>query len=265
MEADGEARTFSAAAIERALAALGHPGVPISFAMATASTNDDARRARDAVHGSVFVADAQHQGRGRQGRGWHSPAGENLYLSMVWRPALEPDALAPLALVAGLAVADAVDHCLGASRARIKWPNDVEVDGRKIAGILVEATTQQGSAPFVVTGVGLNVLSTTFPPPLAARATSLALAAAKELDRATVAARVVVSLTEREAAFRHAGLASLIAELGARDSLRGRRVRIGALSGTATGVDAQGRLVVRDDRGVSHSLHSGEVETVATP
>ncbi|MBW2455066.1 MAG: biotin--[acetyl-CoA-carboxylase] ligase [Deltaproteobacteria bacterium] len=251
-----------AAAIEAELVALGASlGRPVEVAQTTPSTNDDAKRAADegAPHGAAFLADSQTHGRGRGKNEWHSPGGQNLYLSVVLRPELDPAATAPLALAAGVSVAQVVDALLPTPRAMLKWPNDVYVDERKLAGVLVEATSRPGRAPVVVIGVGLNVLTERFPAWIAPEATSLTLAGAQDLDRNIVAARLIHALGEVTRVYEKRGVAALIDELTRRDFLRGRTLEVGKVAGTGEGIDAQGRLVVRGADGGIHAVCSGEV------
>src|SRR5262245_57579807 len=160
------------------------------------STSDlAAERARaGAPAGLVICADAQTGGRGRLGRSWHSPAGENLYFSLLLRPARPASEIPPLTLLAGAAVARAV-AALGVSP-RLKWPNDVQlVDGqgrrRKLAGVLTEMASAGDRVEHVVVGVGLNVNATAFPAELADRATSLRGALGRPIDRARLLAAVL--------------------------------------------------------------------------
>jgi len=123
------------------------------------STSDELRTlARNgAAHGTVVCADEQLAGRGRQGRPWFSAPG-NLYLSVLLRAALPVRRSAELAFVAGLAVADAVDAALpSGSRAWLKWPNDVQIDGAKVAGVLVERAEGDGGTVSCILGIGVNV------------------------------------------------------------------------------------------------------------
>jgi len=253
---------LSAVAIAAELNALGATlGQPLEVVDATVSTNDDAKRAGDegAPHGATILADHQTQGRGRGEARWHSPGGKNLYLSVVLRPALEPAATAPLALAAGVAVARLVDGLLSRPRAMLKWPNDVYVDGRKLAGVLVEAATRPGRPPQVVVGIGLNVLTQRFPDWIEPPATSLKLIGAVTLDRNLVAARLLHRLGEATSAYVDHGVAGLTAELTRRDFLRDRRVEVGNVAGVGAGIDRQGRLVVRGEDGRHHAVCSGEV------
>src|SRR5437868_3626316 len=115
-------------------------GQPTVFKPETGSTNDDVRAAAltGAATGFTVLADTQTAGRGRRGRSWHSPPGENLYVSVLARPALEAAHAPLITLAAGLAVRDAVLEWTQSQPVAIKWPNDVRIDGRKIAGVLVE-------------------------------------------------------------------------------------------------------------------------------
>src|SRR5262249_55503202 len=131
------------------------------------STNDEAMaRARGgAPHGTAVVAEAQSRGRGRQGRGWQSLPGEDIYLSVVLRLDLPPHAPPPVTLAAGAATCDTVNQF--AAGASIKWPNDVLLSGLKVAGILTEASTRGDRVEAVILGVGLNVNAPELPAGLA--------------------------------------------------------------------------------------------------
>jgi BirA family transcriptional regulator, biotin operon repressor / biotin---[acetyl-CoA-carboxylase] ligase len=181
-------------ALERDGVALGRP---LSIVDVTGSTNDDAKAAAHGgiASGAAFVADTQTAGRGRLGRAWHSPAGENLYVSFVLRPD-HPDRTVPfVTLAAGLATADAIAPLIECA-VQLKWPNDVLVSNRKIAGVLCESAVSK-ERTFVVVGIGLNVRTTVFPPDLAPTSTSLALAGAKMLDRSTVLVSIATALSIR--------------------------------------------------------------------
>jgi BirA family transcriptional regulator, biotin operon repressor / biotin---[acetyl-CoA-carboxylase] ligase len=229
------------------LVALGtRYGTPLTVAAITGSTNDDARAAAraGAPHGAAFLADAQSDGRGRREHRWHSPPGENIYLSLLLLPQAHVPGVSALTLAVGVAVAEVVDAHLAAPRARIKWPNDVYVDDAKLAGVLVEATVQGSAPPVVVVGVGLNVLAERFPDGFASPPTSLARAGGVGLDRDRIAAELIASIGARYDAFAASGLPAVLAELRARDWLAGKRVAIDAGEGTAGGIDDEGRLVM---------------------
>ncbi len=255
------AAPLDAAAISAALDRIGSPlGRPLSIAEVTRSTNDDARAAAaaGAPHGAAFLAEAQTAGRGRGGHAWHSPPGENLYLSVVLRTRLPAASIAPVTLALGLGVLRAVERS-GAAGARIKWPNDVLAEDRKLAGILVEGQLRGAEVQSLVVGVGINVLTDRFPDELAPIATSLRLLGATELDRSELAALAIAEIGRAAAAFERDGLGPLLSELAARDALRGEPIAVGEIEGVGAGIDAEGRLLVRDGAGWVHRFVAGEV------
>jgi len=207
------------------------------------STNARARELAEAgaPHGTAVTAGEQTAGRGRQGRGWSTPPGSALAVSLVIR---DPDPL--LSLRAGLAVAD-----LAGAAARVKWPNDVLVDGRKVAGILAEGRPQEGWA---VLGIGVNAALdlVVLPADVRERAGTLGLAPA-ELPRALQ--ELLGALERRLAQPPEATLAAL----RERDALAGRPVRWDGGSGTGAGIADDGALLVRDAGGALHALAAGEV------
>ncbi len=253
------------ATVEQHLRKLGVKlGAPVSVVDETGSTNEDALKAgaAGAAHGALFVADQQRAGRGRLGRTWHSPPGQNLYFSLLLRPRTEASSLASMTLVVGLAVAEAVGRFLPAGLVGIKWPNDVVIGGRKLAGILVEASTTRGRVDHVVVGVGLNVLQTQFAPEIEEIATSIEREAGVGPGRLEVLGAVLERLDARLATFDEAGVAPMIEELRAYDVLRGRELRVGEVEGTGDGIDEAGRLLVRTESGEVVAVNAGEVSLV---
>jgi BirA family biotin operon repressor/biotin-[acetyl-CoA-carboxylase] ligase len=239
-------------------------GRPLLFLPVTGSTNDDALLAArsGAPHGSVFVADEQTKGRGRRGNVWHAAPGESLLFSVLLRPKLELAQSSALTLAIGLALRDVVAGLVPGS-AMIKWPNDLYVDGKKLAGILVESILQGDRLQAVVVGVGLNVLTLDFPEEIAQRATSLALLGSSLLDRETLLRGLLTAIAERGTEFEERGVESLLPELNAADALRDQRVRVDGIVGTGAGIDSQGRLLLRDDTSAVHAISSGTVELLA--
>ena len=245
-------------------------GSRLTFHATTASTNDDAKLGArtGAPHGSAWLADHQSHGRGRQGRAWTSAPGENVLLSLLVRRQVAPTRAPLAALVAGLAVRHAVAAALPDRAVRLKWPNDVEVhhEGarRKLAGILVEAQSRGAMAESIVLGIGVNVHTRMFPSELASRATSVAREGGTP-DRAQLVLEVLTYLDEHlESVLTH-GLGSLRLELERHDALLGSVVRSEAGSGTGSGIDASGRLLVRDAAGEIHAWSSGEVHLEGVP
>jgi BirA family transcriptional regulator, biotin operon repressor / biotin---[acetyl-CoA-carboxylase] ligase len=218
-------------------------GTPRLHLRETTSTNDRARAlaAAGAPHGTLVTAAAQTAGRGRQGRSWSAPPGRALLMSLVLR---DPRRLLPLA--AAVAVADAAGPA-----ASIKWPNDVLIDGRKVAGILAEGRPQEGWA---VLGVGLNVAVRPgdLPPELRDTAATLGREPA---DVDAVLADVLDGL-ERALVLDDE---ALLDAWRARDALRGREIAWSRGRGRAAGIDGGGRLVVELDGGGRTALEAGEV------
>jgi BirA family biotin operon repressor/biotin-[acetyl-CoA-carboxylase] ligase len=231
---------------------FGHPHVHFRI---TDSTN---ARARDlatagAPDGTIVTASEQSAGRGRQGRTWTAPAGRALLLSAVVRDLSRRDALLPLAVP--VAVAQACDAFAG-GRCDIKWPNDVWVGGRKLAGILLEGRPQEGWA---VIGIGLNVgtAAADFPQELRQTATSLAIEAGSDPGVDAVLQAVLTALDARLGD----PPGRILGAWRERDLLAGRTVRWSGGEGTATGLDDNGALVVETDGG-RVALDAGEVHLV---
>jgi BirA family biotin operon repressor/biotin-[acetyl-CoA-carboxylase] ligase len=241
-------------------------GVPASFVTETGSTNDDAKRAlaSGAPHGALFVADRQSAGRGRQGRSWQGEPGASLLFSIALRCPVAPHAAGAIPVAAGLALAEAIDDVAGRPVARVKWPNDVRLGGKKVAGILADATVRAGVIEGVVVGVGVNVGNVQFASEFAERATSLAAEGivAERLDLLERFCARFESLAERVALH---GLRDCAARLAAKHELLGAHVRRSdAAEAVADRIDDEGRLVVRRDGGAIERWSSGEVHLVSS-
>ena len=217
-------------------------GTPRIHHRLTDSTSERAKAlaAAGALHGTLVTADAQSAGRGRQGRVWSAPPRSAVLMSLVLR---ELDELLPL--TAAVAVCEALPVEAG-----VKWPNDVWIDRRKVAGILVEGRPQEGWA---VLGIGLNVTTEAFPPELAVTATSLRLAGADTTTEA-VLGDLVTSLARWLDAPRDAVLAAW----RSRDALKGERICWSGGEGIADGIDDSGALLVQAGTGPV-TLDAGEV------
>jgi BirA family biotin operon repressor/biotin-[acetyl-CoA-carboxylase] ligase len=236
-------------------------GRPLMFKPVTGSTNDDALLAArsGAPHGSVFVADEQTAGRGRRGHSWLAAPGADLLFSVLLRPKLELPQTSALTLAIGLALRDAVSPRIAES-ANIKWPNDLLVNGKKLAGVLVESQLQGDRLQAVVVGIGLNVGSREFPPEIAARATSLALLGAARLEREPLLYDILQAISARLDTYQRTGVTGILSELNTADALRDKRLRVGDHVGIGRGLDEQGRLLLEDDNGAVHAILSGTVE-----
>jgi len=215
----------------------------------TGSTNDRAREAaaEGAPGGTLVTAEEQTTGRGRQGRPWSTPPGSAVAWSVLIRETVEVPGTLPLQV--GVGVCEAVES-LGAGGVQMKWPNDIWIEGRKCAGILVEARPQDGWA---VAGVGLNlsIADEDFPEGLRGRATSVGGGVSFE--------DAVAALNEHVGARMDLPVGETLAAFAERDALLGRQIRWGEGEGTAAGIDRQGNLLVESAAGCLASLNAGEV------
>lgn len=261
---------LSAPALRRALVSPHGPWAALDVVADTGSTNADLRAAAGdgAVDRTVLVAEHQGAGRGRHSRTWSSPPRSGLAVSVLLRPAGVPvSGLGWLPLLTGVAVVDVLRR-IGEVDAVLKWPNDVLIDGRKVAGILAEVVAT-GPELAVVVGLGLNVSLRAEELPVP-EATSLALCGATCVDRDPLLRAVLRELDVRERRWRAAGDDAgrgLAEDYRARCSTLGKSVRVVLpngqdLLGTAVAVDDAGRLVVRSASGADRVLSAGDVTYV---
>jgi len=245
---------YDLAALDRALAGTIFAG-NLHFAAVTDSTNSDALAgARNtAPHGSVYFADEQLAGRGRGGHGWHSAAGEGLYVSVLLRPEIPALRLPLLPLAAGLAAAEAVRAVAGLA-VDLRWPNDLLIGERKVAGILVESKIEGQTSGFAVVGIGINVHQRAFDPGLSTPATSLDLESGRRISRQSLLVALLKSLEHEALCLRDPDAAAAIPARIEQAStwIRGRQVEVHgpqACAGVTAGLDAHGFLRVATESG----------------
>ncbi len=232
----------------------------------TASTNDVVERlARDgAKEGVVVFAESQTKGRGRLGRKWHSPAGQGLYFSVLLRPKLRPVEATQLTVVAATALVRAIEAATTV-RPVIKWPNDLLVGGRKIAGVLTELSAELDTIKHLILGIGLDVNQTAkdFAPEIREVATSLRIAGGESVSRPELATRILRELDRDYARICGGGFEGLADEWEARCTTIGQNVaiRIGEriLKGRAESLDADGALLIRTQHGRLERIIGGDV------
>jgi BirA family biotin operon repressor/biotin-[acetyl-CoA-carboxylase] ligase len=250
-------------ALDRVKSRLGVLESVVHYFESTSSTNDQALAL--AREGVVVLADAQTAGRGRRGHVWFSPSGSGLYVSVVLAPArarVDPERATKLVtLMAGLAVAEGIEAATGL-RAEVKWPNDLYRGVRKLGGILAEASASP--ARLVVVGYGVNVLPAAYPPELRSRATSLESELGHPIERFWVLSETLVAVAARYADLLDGKYDAIL------DAWRGRAptatgasvawaTPLGTMSGTTSGIDEDGALLVRTDAGLERIV-AGELQ-----
>jgi BirA family biotin operon repressor/biotin-[acetyl-CoA-carboxylase] ligase len=272
--ADFEVASFDLAGVAAALAGTVF-AAQVQHLRSVGSTNVLALEVAQAgaPHGRVWVADEQTAGRGRGGHGWHSAAGDGLYVSVLLRPQMALLDALWLSLATGLAVRTAIAAVTGLE-ADIRWPNDLLLGARKCGGVLVETSVvgTQSNAPamlrYAVIGVGINVNHGAFPAELEKIATSLRQESGRSWTREALLVEFLRALQSEiellEAELRGASTGSgLLARFTAASSwVRGKRVRVdegGGYTGVTDGLDARGFLRVAGDDGVLHTVLSGGV------
>ena len=215
----------------------------------TGSTNERAREAAaaGAPAGTLVTAEGQTAGRGRQGRPWSTPSGAAVAWSVLIRKPIELPGTLPLQV--GVGVCEAVES-LGATGVGMKWPNDIWIDGRKCAGILVEARPQDGWA---IAGIGLNlsIADEDFPEEIRGRATSV--------GGGVTFVEAVAALNDHVGRRLDTPVEQTLEEFSGRDALKGRRVSWAEGEGTASGIDRLGNLLVESAPGRLETLNAGEV------
>jgi BirA family biotin operon repressor/biotin-[acetyl-CoA-carboxylase] ligase len=209
-----------------------------------------------AAHGVVVAADAQTAGRGRRGTVWASPPGAGLYLSFIARPH-SGEGLPLVTLAAGVAVRDGIRNATGLAP-DLKWPNDVMVGSRKLAGILAEGMAIGTAGQAVIIGVGINLQPASYPPDVAARATSIEGELGRGVDRGLVLAEVLAQLWDRLALLEQTPGDILQAWRAASPNAMGTRVEWDGRSGVTAGIDDSGALLVKTADGVERII-AGEL------
>jgi len=211
--------------------------------------------------GDCCVAEYQQAGRGRRGRKWFSPFGANLYLSMFWRLEQGPAAAIGLSLVIGIVMAEVL-HDLGADKVRVKWPNDLYLNDRKLAGILVELTGKTGDAAQIVIGAGLNMVMRQVQADIVNQGWITLQEAGITMDRNTLAVRLIKELREALTLFEQDGLAPFLSRWEKLDNFIHRPVKLiigdKEIFGISRGINAQGALMLEQD-GILKPWVGGEI------
>lgn len=213
--------------------------------------------------GTVILAERQTAGKGRLGRSWHSPPKRGIYLSLILRPQIAPTSAPGLSLIAALSVAETMREYPGI-KAKIKWPNDVLYESRKLAGVLTELAAEIDRVKYVVMGIGINAnhCEPEFPPEIHAKASSLKIISGVTIDRIKFTRLLLTVLEEHYLEYLARGFKRLIKPIKSYSSVLGKEIKFSlngeSCSGKAVDIDPQGMLVVEVD-GKTHPLGSGEI------
>lgn len=240
-------------------------GDPLTWYASISSTNDAALSlARQGFpEGTVVGAEVQTKGRGRGGRSWFSPRGTGLWFSVILRPSLATASLGRIGLWSAVALAGSLYRDLGV-RPELSWPNDVLVEGKKLAGILAESSGDAAAVDYVVLGVGLNVNQqpADFPDDLRATATSMLIAAGREFDRAVLLSHLLRHFQRSYETHQVSSFSGVAGEWKAYSGLLGRRIEVrwgrDRLRGEAADVGEDGELLLRLPSGALRKISWGE-------
>lgn len=229
------------------------------------STNIEARKiAKESPEGTIVLSEGQTSGKGRLGRSWVSPKGKGIWMSMILKPNVEAKKVASISLVAAAAVSVALKDI--GIESGIKWPNDILVDGKKVAGILSEASFQGNNVDYVVVGIGINVNleEDDFPETLKEKASSLKIIEGQDINKVKLLALVLNHFEKLYQSFMVGGDLSETIEIVREGSvLKDKQVKILGTSSEKTarvqGIDGEGKLVVKYENGSVENLAYGEV------
>jgi len=230
----------------------------------TVSTNTTAKQlaAGGAPEGTLVISEMQTGGKGRLGRNWFSPSGEGIYISFILRPAVSPAEAPKITLMTAVAMAEALNSGPGL-HVSIKWPNDILLGGKKLAGILTEISTEMDAVDYVIIGVGLNVNTASFPPDLKETATSLLLETGRLHSRSSLTKEFMKWFEEYYELFQRADFKPILNRWRQFSHIGGRRIKVetigGMTSGTALDIDGDGFLMVEDDDGHIQKIYSGDI------
>ncbi len=236
----------------------------IHHLMETVSTNTTAKElaANGAAEGTLVVSEMQTGGKGRLGRRWFSPFGEGIYLSVILRPTVSPAEAPKMTLTAAVALAEAL-HTAIDIHPSIKWPNDIFLRGKKLAGILTEISTEMDAVDYMVIGLGLNVNTVSFPFEIREKATSLSIETGQTQSRAFIIREFLKWFDGYYERFERGDFASILDRWRQFSLISGCRITVETIGkeyrGKALDIDTDGFLMIEDDEGHIHRIYSGDI------
>jgi BirA family biotin operon repressor/biotin-[acetyl-CoA-carboxylase] ligase len=228
------------------------------------STNREAKDLADegAPEGTLILSEAQIKGKGRKGRTWFSPPKGGIYISLILRPTISPVEAPKFTLLAAVAIAEALLSMIPLN-IHIKWPNDILVNGKKIAGILTEMSTEMDAVNYIVVGLGLNVNTPKFPDEIQGIATSIFIETGKVFPRVRLIQEYLVRYETYYEMYKKTGFGPIINRWKDLSNIVGKKVEVRVIGnqfiGKALDIDGDGALILKDDQGVIHRIISGDI------
>ncbi|MDH4227656.1 MAG: biotin--[acetyl-CoA-carboxylase] ligase [Deltaproteobacteria bacterium] len=241
-------------------------GKDLHFMETTESTNSVAMELAKggAAEGAAVISDSQKSGKGRMGRRWHSPPGVNIYTSVILRPRIAPHSAPVLSLAAAVAVVEAIEAVSGI-KASVKWPNDVQINSKKVSGILFEMASDPDTVKHMAVGIGINVNmdAEKTPEDIRGLSTSLKKESGKEISRVEAVAALYFSLEKWYKIFLDKGNPQVLDAWRNCFNGKGKDIKVnglsGAVEGVCEGIDSSGALLVRTKAGVTERIMAGDV------
>ncbi len=237
---------------------------PMLYSQSMTSTNIVLKQAAEsgAAHGTVALCEEQTAGRGRRGRGWESGKGQGLWVSLLIRPGLAPNRAQLITFAAAIAMAEAAEKATGLD-IRIKWPNDLVLEGKKVCGILLELSGDVETIDYVVVGTGLNVGLSAYPADLKDKAISLQDALGRKVERAPILRAYLAAMERCMDSLEREGLPGIRQAYERKSCTLDRKVLVSGgvedFSGTAAGLDEDGALLVKLEDGSIRRVLAGDV------
>ena len=230
----------------------------------TDSTNTKAKdlAVRGAPEGTLIISEKQTKGRGRKGRNWFSPSQQGIYISLILRPTIPPSEAPKITLLTVVAVAETM-LSLTQLEVSIKWPNDILVNGKKIAGILTEISTEMDAIDYIVVGLGLNVNTPSFPDDIREKATSIFIETGRHFPRVRLIREYLKWYEKYYEILKKIGFEPIIKRWKGLTNIIGHQIIVEMIDrkymGVVQGIDKDGVLILKDSKGTSHRIFSGDV------
>jgi len=230
----------------------------------TDSTNTRAKdlAIKGAPEGTLVVSEKQTKGRGRKGRNWFSPSRGGIYTSLILRPRIPPNEAPKMTLLTAVAVAETL-HSLTQLKANIKWPNDILINGKKIAGILTEISTEMDAIDYIVVGLGMNVNTYNFPDDIHEKATSIFIETGKHFPRVKLIREYIQWHEKYYEIFKKSGFEPILKRWKELSNIIGRKIMVEMIDkkyiGEVQDIDSDGILILKDNSGKYHRISSGDV------